>query len=236
MPTDPAADPQTTGVEPADTPAREPTLQEIEFHGCVAQHRPPIAIKGLVDPPAELPIPFDPVPRLRQRRNGWTEERQRAFIAALAECASVSRAARAVGVSARSAYRLLGAPGAESFAHAWDQAIAWAADAIRWGALDPALHGTWVPVMRKGRLVRTELRYNDRLAIALLGGRNGGSVTEQREQAASRRRYRQFLADHAAAQAAAKRAEEEAAAAYQAELDAMMEKARQMRGPRIRFL
>ena len=93
-----------------------------------------------------------------------------------------------------------------------------------------------LPVMRKGKLVRTELRYNDRLAIALLGGRNGGSVTELREQAASRRRYRQFLADHDAAQAAAKRAEEEAAAAYQAELDAMLEKARQMRGPRIRFL
>ena len=101
---EPAAEPAPTPDDaPTDTPARQPTLEEIEFSGCVERHRPPIAIKGLVDPPAELPIAFDPVPRLRQRRNGWTEERQRAFIAALADCASVSRAARAVGVSARSA-------------------------------------------------------------------------------------------------------------------------------------
>ena len=102
-------------------------------------------------------------------------------------------------------------------------------DAIRWAALDRAINGVWVPVMRRGTLVRTEFRHNDRLAIALLGGRNGATVTEQREQAASRRRYRQFLADHAAAQAAAKREAEEAAAAYQAELDAMLEKGRQGR-------
>ena len=34
-------------------------------------------------------IPFDPVPRLRQRRGGWSEERQRGFIAAPARCGSV---------------------------------------------------------------------------------------------------------------------------------------------------
>ncbi|MBA3241046.1 MAG: hypothetical protein H0T60_07435, partial [Acidobacteria bacterium] len=34
-------------------------------------------------------IQFTPVPRLRIRRNGWTEHRQRVFIAALAGCGSV---------------------------------------------------------------------------------------------------------------------------------------------------
>lgn len=79
---------------------------------------PQPAITGLVEPGDE-PIDFTPVPRQRSRRNGWTEATQRAFIAALEECASVSRSARAVGMSPRSAYRLLGAEGADSFAEAW---------------------------------------------------------------------------------------------------------------------
>lgn len=75
------------------------------------------------DPAAEPDIPFMPVPRLRNRRSGWTEVRQRGFIAMLARCGSVRAAARHVGLSARSAYQLLDAPGADSFAAAWDQAL-----------------------------------------------------------------------------------------------------------------
>src|SRR5689334_9510934 len=48
---------------------------------------------------------FDPAP-VKPRHDGWTAERQRAFIAALAEQGCVSDACRAVGVSPRSAYRL----------------------------------------------------------------------------------------------------------------------------------
>ncbi len=50
-------------------------------------------------------IEFAPVPQLRRRRVGWDEARQRAFIALLARTPSVGHAARAVGLSARSAYR-----------------------------------------------------------------------------------------------------------------------------------
>lgn len=146
------------------------------------------AVTGLVEVSDE-PIDFTPVARLRKRRNGWTPEAQRAFIDALAQCGCVARAARSVGMTPRSAYRLLESQGAESFAEAWDQAIARGVESLRWNALDRALHGAWVPVVRRGRIVSFEHRRSDRLAIALLSGRNA-SVADNRERAASRRKYR----------------------------------------------
>src|SRR5207244_1523745 len=101
-------------------------------------------------------IAFDPVPRLRNHRSGWTEDRQRAFIAALARCGSVSAAARHVGMTARGAYRLLDAEGADSFARAWDEAIEQGFASVQAGALDRALHGAFVPVYRRGKLDRVE--------------------------------------------------------------------------------
>ena len=66
---------------------------------------------------------FDPVP-LRVRTDGWTPERQREFIRLLHVRRNVGKAAQAVGMSRRSAYRLRERPGAESFAAAWDSAFA----------------------------------------------------------------------------------------------------------------
>lgn len=63
---------------------------------------------------------FRPVP-LRGRRDGWSEVRQCAFLAQLYVTGSVSAAARAVGISRASAYRLRERAGAESFAFAWDR-------------------------------------------------------------------------------------------------------------------
>ena len=137
-------------------------------------------------------IPFAPVPRLRRRRNGWSEERQRGFIAALAECGSVSRAARAVGLTPRSAYRLLDADGAGDFARAWDAAIDVGIERVRMSALDRSIHGAAVAVIRRGKLVGVETRFNDRLAIALLGGREA-SIAAYRCTAVSRREHRQDL-------------------------------------------
>lgn len=61
---------------------------------------------------------FDPVPR-KFRHDGWTPERQRAFIAALADTGYVSQACAIVGMTAVGAYYLRRQPGAESFAAAW---------------------------------------------------------------------------------------------------------------------
>jgi hypothetical protein len=65
---------------------------------------------------------FRPVP-LRSRRDGWTEVRQCAFLAQLYATGSVSAAARVVGMSRASAYRLRERAGAESFAFAWDRVL-----------------------------------------------------------------------------------------------------------------
>ena len=66
--------------------------------------------------------PFYPVPT-RTRRDGWTVERQAAFLGMLAETGSVLGACEAVGISRKSAYALRARPHAESFAAAWDTAL-----------------------------------------------------------------------------------------------------------------
>lgn len=65
---------------------------------------------------------FVPVP-LRNRSDGWTNERQARFLAALAITRSVAAAARTVGMARETAYRLRTKRGAESFARAWDQVL-----------------------------------------------------------------------------------------------------------------
>ena len=78
----------------------------------------------------KTPLPrFKPVPRQRRRRDGWTPERQRRFIAGLAEGDSVRVAANAVGMTPEGAYQLRRQPGAADFAAAWAEALATAARA-----------------------------------------------------------------------------------------------------------
>jgi hypothetical protein len=112
------------------------------------------------------------------------------FIRALEECGCLARSARAVGMSPRSVYRLLEAEGADSFAEAVDQAVARGVERVRGEAMLRALHGSWVPVVRRGRVVRMEFRHNDKLALGILSGRNDRSIAERRERATSRRQLR----------------------------------------------
>ena len=89
--------------------------------------------------PSESPG-FTPVP-VRARRDGWTPARQAAFIAALRGCRCVVKAARGVGLSAESAYRLARRPGAESFRRAWNDALG--GHGPRPGAARPAGVPSW---------------------------------------------------------------------------------------------
>lgn len=160
-------------------------------------------------------IPFDPVPSRSRRRDGWTPERQRGFIDALARCGSVMAAARHVGMSASSAYRLLDREGSESFAEAWDMAAEMGRDRVRDCSIDRATHGAWVPVMRKGKIVRMEFRYFDRLAIAILSGRQAAlddSAQDRAEARAIRRRQREEARRRAAAEKEMRRTVEQARA------------------------
>jgi hypothetical protein len=69
-------------------------------------------------------LDFEPVPRKVERADGWTPDIQRAFILALATTGSVRQAAAAVGRAAYGAERLRKAEGGETFAAAWDRALA----------------------------------------------------------------------------------------------------------------
>jgi len=71
------------------------------------------SLPGLLD--------FTPV-RLRARVEGWTPERQRAYVAALARWGRGRLAAQHVGLSEQSAARLHRRPGAASFTAAWERA------------------------------------------------------------------------------------------------------------------
>lgn len=68
---------------------------------------------------------FAPAP-VRTRRDGWTPERQRRFVLNLARGMGVAEAVQRVGCSRQTVYALRDKPGAESFAAAWDAAIAFA--------------------------------------------------------------------------------------------------------------
>ncbi|HEY1124303.1 MAG TPA: LysR family transcriptional regulator [Sphingobium sp.] len=71
-----------------------------------------------------MPIEAPPPAPLRRRVDGWTPCRQREFLAVLAQTRSITRAARAVGLSRTAAYRLRSHPAARDFAAAWDGALA----------------------------------------------------------------------------------------------------------------
>jgi hypothetical protein len=115
------------------------------------------------------PFAFTPVP-VTTRRDGWTPERQRAFIDALAEHGCVSLAARTVGMTPQTANRLRKRAGSEDFARAWDAARNIGQQIMYDEALLQSLHGRLVPVTYAGRIIRYRRVYDSRLMIAACYG------------------------------------------------------------------
>ena len=118
--------------------------------------------------PDDDPLVFTPVP-VTTRHDGWTPDRQRAFIAALATHGSVGAAARSVGMTPQTARRLRAKPQAESFARAWNVA----AEEGRLRAIDEALakgKGELIPLYHRGRRTGVRHRPNNRLLFAACYG------------------------------------------------------------------
>jgi hypothetical protein len=113
-------------------------------------------------------LAFAPVVTASNRHDGWTPDRQRRFIAAMALSGSVAGAAKAVGMSGVSAYNLRKRPGAESFAAAWDNALTQGRDRAFEIAVDRAVNGVTTPRYYRGRFVGTTHRYDHRAIIAAL--------------------------------------------------------------------
>lgn len=117
-------------------------------------------------------LAFAPVP-VRNRRGGWTAERQRAFIAALATGLKPGCAAAQLGLSRQSAYLLRDHPHGAGFAAAWDAAVT-AARARKRALREPseyerAVEGLLHPVRYRGRVAAWDRRFSDSALRRLLG-------------------------------------------------------------------
>ena len=120
------------------------------------------------DPVAVTPTPtFDPVD-LRARIDGWTSERQRAFVEALADTGVLCDAAARVGMSEQSVARLRRRPGSASFVAACEAAMIIATRRLRSVAFDRAINGYTRQVFYHGELKGETRVYDPRLLILLL--------------------------------------------------------------------
>ena len=99
-----------------------------------------------------------------RRRDGWSVDRQSAFLTHLARFGGVTAAARAVGISAKSAYRLRDR--SPAIAARWDKALSEGQLRQFEQAIDRATNGEMVPVYRNGRLTGVRHRFDNRLAFA----------------------------------------------------------------------
>jgi hypothetical protein len=112
-------------------------------------------------------IPFTPVP-VRARHDGWTVERQYAFIEALAETGIVEDACRRVGMSRTSADKLRRRPCGAPFRRAWQTAVDYAAHRIEETAHRRSREGVARPIFYKGEQVGEYRHYDERLTMFLL--------------------------------------------------------------------
>ncbi len=104
----------------------------------------------------------------RIRQDGWTPERQVAFIEALAEGGCVDEACKRVGMGTSSAYALRRRADAQGFRAAWDAAIDMAMERLSDAAFARALKGVATPVFYKGEQVGERVRHDERLTMFLL--------------------------------------------------------------------
>lgn len=118
-------------------------------------------------PPRPFVRRFNPVV-MRHRRDGWTPEKQTAFIEALAESACVVDGCRRVGMSTESAYTLRRRYDAVDFRRSWDAALEYAVQRVSEGAIGRAIHGVAVPHYYKGELVGEHRRFNEALVMFIL--------------------------------------------------------------------
>lgn len=119
------------------------------------------------------PDPDDPLATytpvtLRARHDGWTAERQRIFLTALADTGCISEAARAAGIAQRSAYRLRNHAEGQAFAIAWERALQFATARLMTTAYERALKGGTRELWKDGALVASVRQPSDRVLMWLL--------------------------------------------------------------------
>ncbi|WP_230292975.1 hypothetical protein [Croceicoccus sp. Ery5] len=197
----------------------------------IDKSRPSLPVSVTGQPRGTLPE-FTPVPRHYNRHDGWTPDRQRRFIEALADTGSVKRAAHAVNMTPEGAYLLRRHAQAGEFRAAWEAALALGVQRLEDVAMERAIHGVEVPVYHFGQIVGTRRVYNDRLLMFLLrnraperfaaDGAKGLSAVDRARLARLKREWRaEWEAERAAAQGPS---EQEVIESINRKLDAMRER------------
>ncbi len=118
-------------------------------------------------PTRNSPIPFTPVP-VRPRHDGWTVERQIAFVEKLADCGSITAACKHVGMSRESVRQLRRRPFGRAFRDACDAALDCGYADLEEAALERAKNGVARPVFFRGEQVGEWRHFDERLATFLL--------------------------------------------------------------------
>jgi hypothetical protein len=129
--------------------------------------------------------PFLPI-NLLHRHDGWSPEKQWAFVEALSRTASVTQAVRSVGMSAKSAYRLRQHPDAGEFRAAWDAALRQSWGQLEQVALDRVINGERETIERRGFLVAERRKpCSEKLLIHMLGLRERAETAARAERIAA---------------------------------------------------
>lgn len=121
------------------------------------------------DPTDPTPTSDPAAPAARAiRADGWTGERQRAFLAVIAQGETVERACRHVGMTVSSAYALRRRAGGASFALGWQAASLLARDTIADALVSRAIDGQVETLTRADGSIVSRHRYDNRLAATML--------------------------------------------------------------------
>lgn len=129
---------------------------------------PPDPSPAPAPPPNTSLVPIPPPVPVRPRLDGWTAERQRAFIEHLADHGDVRAACAHVGMSKQSAFDLRRRPDATAFAEAWIAALENRQDGLVETAVDRAIHGSLRARYWKGEKVGEERVPSDRMLMWLI--------------------------------------------------------------------
>jgi hypothetical protein len=121
------------------------------------------------------------LPARRPRHDGWTAERQAAFLKALAASGCVTYACRAAGMSRESAYELYNRSSAYDFRRGWDAALDCSLRLVEDEAWSRAVNGVARPVFYRGEQVGEYRHYDERLTMFLLRFRRPHRYCELRK-------------------------------------------------------
>ena len=102
------------------------------------------------------------------RHDGWSDIKLTRFLEALAGTGSVTTAAKAVGMSRQSAYRIRARLIGQPFDLAWETALEFGIQQIAHEAVDRALNGARVPVYYRGEKVGERRVFNERAVLNIL--------------------------------------------------------------------